>query len=590
MRTKQINSRANFALLAALSAVIAFASLAGYANGLDQNSFIVQNSAQSAPPRGDAPSVNRINHVIWVWFENKENTTLTQANAPTFINLASTYANLTNFFGVSHPSQPNYLAAFSGSTQGITDDGHYSLPATVDNLAKQLSAAGKSWRTYQQNYTGTCNQADTISGGVDGAGVGGTYARKHNPAMTFQSVTGTPSECANVQPLANFDPLVNFSMVVPNLTNDMHDGTIQQGDAFLQQFLPQVINTPWFAETLLIITFDEGTSNTSGGGHIYTAAVAPWLHNVTISATYNHYNVLRTTEDIFGLPRLGAAATAAPISEIIPPPLAGTADFDGDGKSDVSVFRPSDGNWYLNRSTAGFGAIHFGVSGDVVVAGDYDGDGKTDEAVYRNGTWYVQRSTNGFAAFNFGTAGDIPVPGDYDGDGKADYAVFRPSNGVWYLQRSTAGFSAFNWGINGDIPVVADFNGDGKIDYTVYRSGKWYIYFTTNPGSTGYDLGVTGDIPVAGDYNGDGLADFAVYHPPTGVWSITYTSGGSQQVSFGLPSDIPVPGDYDGDGKTDIAVFRPSNGTWYMQRSTAGFGAQAFGTNGDVPVPSAFGQ
>ena len=153
-------------------------------------------------------------------------------------------------------------------------------------------------------------------------------------------------------------------------------------------------------------------------------------------------------------------------------------DFDGDGKADISVFRPDNGVWYLNQSQNGFTGAQFGVSTDKIVPADYDGDGKTDLAVYRNGTWYLNRSQAGFTGIAFGDANDIPQPADFDGDGKADLAVWRPSNGTWYVfNLANNQFTAAQFGASTDKPVVGDYDGDGKADFAVYRpsNGIWYI-------------------------------------------------------------------------------------------------------------------
>ncbi len=262
------------------------------------------------------------------------------------------------------------------------------------------------------------------------------------------------------------------------------------------------------------------------------------------------------------------------------------ADFDGDGRSDVSVFRPENGSWYILGSQNGLSAAQFGAANDKIVPADYDGDGKTDLAVYRNGVWYLQRSTAGFFGVSFGTASDIPQPADFDGDGKADLAVFRPSNGTWYVLNTVNNqFASVQFGQNGDKPVVGDYDGDGKADYGVFRNGIWYLQRTTL-GFTGVQFGVADDRLVPADYDGDGKTDIAVFR--SGTWYLNQSLAGFKGVSFGLATDLPTPADYDGDGKADIAVFR--SGTWYLNRSTAGFSGVSFGANTDKPVPNAFVQ
>lgn len=258
-------------------------------------------------------------------------------------------------------------------------------------------------------------------------------------------------------------------------------------------------------------------------------------------------------------------------------------DFDGDGRTDISVFRPESGVWYVKRSSDGFLATQFGLAIDRPVSADYDGDGKADIAVFRDGVWYWLRSSdNVFSAVGFGFASDTPVPADYTGDGRAELAVYR--SGVWFtLNTLDNGYGVYSFGLPTDKPVPADFDGDRKADYAVFRDGVWYVQGTT-VGFGATQFGLAGDKPVVGDYDGDRKADPAVYRG--GVWYMLGSRQGFFAQSFGLPTDIPVVGDFDGDGKVDPSVYRA--GTWYMNGTMSGFSVAAFGLSTDKPVPAAF--
>jgi len=272
-------------------------------------------------------------------------------------------------------------------------------------------------------------------------------------------------------------------------------------------------------------------------------------------------------------------------------PTPANLDYEGDGKSDLTVFRPSNGVWYRRNSYFDqFRAVRFGIGTDKIVPADFDGDFRTDIAVFRpsEGTWYIQNSSdNSFSAIQFGVSEDIPVARDFDGDGKADIAVFRPSTGIWYLLQSRNGFSAVQFGISGDLPVAADYDGDGKTDIAVFRpsNGVWYSINSSNDGFSAVQFGLNSDIPVQGDFDGDFKTDRAVFRPSNGTWYLLQSSQGFKAVQFGLNDDKPVTADYDGDEKSDIAVYRA--GIWYiLSSSTNAFSAINFGLPSDIALVS----
>ncbi|MCC2605448.1 FG-GAP-like repeat-containing protein [Planctobacterium marinum] len=256
-------------------------------------------------------------------------------------------------------------------------------------------------------------------------------------------------------------------------------------------------------------------------------------------------------------------------------------DFDGDGKADIAVRRPSTYMQYiLNSENNDIQRHYFGKDGfDIPVVGDFDGDGVSDVAVRRptNSMWYIQNSSDdNLQRIEFGMQQeDIPVPADYDGDGITDVAVRRPSTQMWYILNSSDGeIQRIHFGKQeADIPVPADYDGDGKADVAVRRPSTqmWYILNSSDGEIQRIHFGKQeADIPVPADYDGDGKADIAVRRPATQMWYILNSSDDViQRHHFGKQeADIPVPADYDGDGKADIAVRRAANYMFYIMRSS----------------------
>lgn len=277
------------------------------------------------------------------------------------------------------------------------------------------------------------------------------------------------------------------------------------------------------------------------------------------------------------------------------------SDFDRDGQSDISVYRPSEGIWYVLRSSTGsVSGAKWGVSTDEIAAADYDGDLKTDYAIWRPGSaaslWILNSFDSTIRTEQFGQTGDDPsVIADYDGDGKADPAVYRngaagQQSNFYYrgsVNNPSGNITFVPWGSGGDIAARGDYNGDGRFDPTVFRpaSGTWYSLNLSNNSSTATQWGLSTDRIVPADYTGDGKTDVAVFR--NGTWFILQSNSGLAQYAYwGVSSDVLVPSDYDGDGRADVAVYR--NGTWYLQQSTAGDRVISFGLSTDVPTITSY--
>jgi len=267
----------------------------------------------SALGRGGVPAFS---HIIVVVLENKElGRVIGNASAPYLNQLASEYGLATRYYGVTHPSLPNYLAMIGGNTFGVRDDCTKCFQ-DAPNLVDQLEAQGISWKGYFESMPRPCYVGDSPDG---------LYAQKHNPFIYFDSVRNDPARCNRIVPLGQLGPdlaagdLASLIWIGPNLESSTHDGTIAEGDRWLASHLPALLDSPAFQpDGLLVLTYDEGDSDDaccgsrSGGGRIVTVVASPLAQRGFKSTTpYNHYSLLRTIEDAWGLDHLGHAADAS---------------------------------------------------------------------------------------------------------------------------------------------------------------------------------------------------------------------------------------------------------------------------------------
>lgn len=318
-----------------------------------------------------------------------------------------------------------------------------------------------------------------------------------------------------------------------------------------------------------------------------------------------------------GIDDISVTTTANPAT------LKTPLDYNGDGRTDYTVVRNTGGGsggqvtWFINYAgSTNTEGIQWGISTDFFVSGDFDGDAKSDVTVFRSSStpalsnFYILRSSNNTVRIeNFGLTGDDPtIVDDYDGDGKTDVAVYRggASGGqpsFWFyrgsLNNPSGNITYMHWGQNGDFPSPGDYDGDGRGDFVVQRNngggqGQFWMMRSTAGFDNSITFGTSSDLILPGDYDGDGKTDVSVARGSGGqiIWYHRRSSDGASvgPITFGLSAtDFPTQGDYDGDGKTDIAIWRPNANTslnffWIRNSSSGVVTTSEWGQQGDYPV------
>ena len=281
------------------------------------DSAAMGSPATASGPCGTVTTTPHYTHVIWVWMENHSyNTIIGTSHAPYINSVASECGLATNYHNISHPSLPNYMAGTSGlAYKGIAkfDSDCNPVPGCVTS-AKSIFGQGETWKAYEETMPSNCDKSNS-----------GNYAVRHNPPPYYTSLKGCATKDVPFTKLATDlagGKLPAFSFITPNLIDDMHNGTVADGDNWLSANLPTILNSPEYTSgsTAVFITWDEGEGGTSNqcatnttdvGCHVATLVISPSTPAGTQSATlFNHYSLLGTAEQLLGLPMLGKAASA----------------------------------------------------------------------------------------------------------------------------------------------------------------------------------------------------------------------------------------------------------------------------------------
>lgn len=273
---------------------------------------LMANSAAATPVPGN--QIPHFSHVFIIMMENEAIDEIigNTRSAPYINSLAQQYAVAANYYGTTHPSLPNYISLISGDTQGITTNCNDCF-VNAPNITDQIETAGKTWKAYMESMPSPCFVGDS----------GAIYRQKHNPFIYFDNIRTNPARCAKIVPFTQFDAdlqagtLPDFVWITPNMCNSIHDCSLKTGDDWLKTWVTKILAAPeWQQNGVLFLTFDEskpsddtGCCTYAVGGHLLTMVISPLAKPAFQSqVAYDHYSMLRTIEQSWGMPLLGKAS------------------------------------------------------------------------------------------------------------------------------------------------------------------------------------------------------------------------------------------------------------------------------------------
>ncbi len=521
--------------------------------------------------------------------ENAEYSDIVGNPAAPFLNsLVQQYGVATNYTGVTHPSMPNYLALTGGNTLFTTncDDCRADAP----NIADTLEAAGRTWAGYMDGMTGSCGLVSA-----------GTYAARHNPFVHYNDIANNPARCARVQPFTSFwndlgsGSLADFVWITPDLCHDMHDCGVASGDAWLQSVVPSIVQSPAFANAVLFIVWDEGTTQTGGGGVVPLITVSRRTPaGMQFSAPANHYDLLRTIEDVWGLTPLGQSASARPLTDFFN--LLQAPGFEE--YSSPSLGPPG---WIADpgRGVAGFAESHQPRSGarngvcwtpSTADCGIYQTIRVPRTGRFRASFFANAERTGGLVGVNVNgaLAGSAPVQVRGFGNYGAPYTVdFSASAGdtviAWMYSPPSPGYVVMD-----DVSLVAVAPPPADSSPTP-GPGGWTSQDVGSVGVTGNTSASNGVWTVSGAGGAAiwGTADaFRFVHQPlAGDGQVTARVDSVQATTAFAKAGVMLR-DGVGAGAAHVVLdVRPTGDVEFMQRSAAG-GATVFLATAHAPAPS----